>query len=201
MSIISVDTINQVIDQIQNNQDPKNAFQNIIAIGRKNLPSNIWESFEVMNLEMDIANVQIWLQDNLARFPKTTGIYLGLDTLNMDYGKGSNIEIGLSDACNASEFSDDWTYECDHYGSSHLIYGLNLVSDNFTNATKWSSEERSFSEYIIFLGYSGIVLREALLNITTENDFLSIWGFHDGDMFYLVNKRGLNRYIVANIDI
>jgi len=201
MSIISISIIDEVINQINDNRDPKNAFRNIIAIGKKSLLSKIWESFEVMNLEMDITDAQIWLQENLIHFPKTTGIYLGLDTLNMDSGKDSNIEIGLSYTCNPYDFSDDWTYDCDHYGSNHLINGLNLVSDSFSNRTKWSSEERSFSEYIIFLGYSGVVLREALLNITTETDFLSIWGFHDGDMFYLVNKRGINRSVVANIDM
>jgi len=201
MSIISEDIIDEVIDQINNNRDPKKAFHNIIAIGKKYLPSQIWESFEAMNLEMDTIDVQIWLQKSLVRFPKTTGIYFGLDTLNMDNGKGSNIEIGLSNTCDPREFSDHWIYDCDSYGDNHLINGLNLVSDNFTNTIKWSPEERSFSEYLIFLGYSGIVLREALINVTTEIDFLSIWGFHDGDMFYLVNKRGLNRSVVANMDI
>jgi hypothetical protein len=58
--------------------------------------------------------------------------------------------------------------------------------DTFVNEEKWTSYERSFAEYLIFSGYSGIVFREVLLMVEIKNDFLSIWGFHDGDSFFLV---------------
>jgi hypothetical protein len=192
--------INEVLSQINQEPDPNIAFQRIINIGKDKLPSSIWDTFRTMNIETDILSAKNWIQKNLKTLPGATGIYLGLDTLNMDNGLGSNAEIGLSSKCNPGEFTQDWAYDCDYYGESHLLKGLFLVSDAFINEEKWTSDERSFAEYLIFLGYSGVVFREALLNVETKNDFLSIWGFHDGDMFFLVNRLLGNRTVIAGSD-
>lgn len=150
-----------------------------------------------MNIQRDIEAASNWLNASIIELPNTQGIYLGLDTLNMEQGFGSNIEIGLSSSCNPNEITDDWAYDCENYGNSHLIKGLYEVSDSFNNEGKWTAGERSFAEYLVFLGYSGVILRSALLQLETKNDFLSVWGFHDGDMFFLVQQIGGLKSIVT----
>jgi hypothetical protein len=193
--------IDDIINAIQNIPDAKAALESIIHSANKKLPSKIWANFNSLTIQTDTAGAEKWIQSNINQYPGTKGIYLGLDTLNMDNGKGTNIEIGLSAECDPRIFSTDWSYECDYYGKGHLINGLFLMSDSFSQSEKWSYEERSTAKYVIFLGYSGIILREALQKIDIENDFLSVWGFHDGDMFFLINKRGNTRTCIANIDI
>jgi hypothetical protein len=182
-------------------ENPKKAFLKILDFSKQKLPSKIWDEFVNMNIERDVQETQKWLRQNLEEFPDFRGIYLGLDTLNMDNGSGSNLGIGLSNNCDPKEFSDEWAYECEYYGESHLIKSLSEVSNCFDNTEKWTDEERDFSEYIIFLGYSGIILREALKNLRITKDYISIWGFHDGDMFFLIHKIGYVESIITEIDL
>ena len=193
--------INEIRRELRIEENPKKAFHNIINFGRQKLQSNIWNEFENMNIERDIQDIQFWLKPNLYEFPDFSGIYFGLDTLNMEGGNGTNLEIGLSNSCDPKIFNDEWAFQCEKYGESHLIKGLFEVSDCFDNGEKWSNDERNFTEYIIFLSYSGVILREALNNIKIENDYISLWGFHDGDMFFLTQKiNGINS-IVTEIDL
>ena len=173
-------------------------FEQILGLGRSYLPSNIWEEYSKMNVGRDIREAHSWLEENLKQHTDSTGIYLGLDTLNMEEGAGFNLEIGLSNMCNPRELNDDWIFDCEHFGKQHLIKGVYEVSDSFLNEEKWTSTERSFAEYLIFLGYSGVVLRDALKTLSHPGNFLSVWGFHDGDMFFLVQKIEGAHIIVSN---
>ncbi len=196
--LLPIDVTMQIL---RTESDPKIAFKKILIQANKNLPSEIWKEYGNLSIERDIEEATNWLQKSLTEFPDSKGIYLGLDTLNMDEGNGTNIEIGLSNSCNPNTFSDDWAYNCHHYGDSHLIRGLSEVADTFTNSEKWTSEETSFAEYIVFLAYSGIILKSALYKLETNNDFLSIWGFHDGDMFFLMQKANGIKSIVTEVDL
>ena len=193
--------IDETMQILRTESDSRIAFQKIIDQANKSLPSEIWKEYEKLNIERDIEDATNWLQKSLNEFPESKGIYLGLDTLNMDEGDGTNLEIGLSSSCNPNDFSDDWAYECEDYGESHLIKGLFEVADTFSDSEKWTNDETSFSEYIVFLAYSGVVLKSALDKLETKNDFLSIWGFHDGDMFFLMQKVNGIKFIVTEIDM
>jgi len=196
--LLPIDEILQVMSAEPGGQP---AFRKILDLANKTMPSEIWKEFDHMDIERDMEAASQWMQTPWEKYPDTSGIYLGLDTLNMDDGKGTNVELGLSKSCNPKDFSDDWAYDCEDYGTSHLIKGLYEVSEAFSVEGKWISEEQHFAEYVIFLGYSGIVLRAALNNLETENDFLSIWGFHDGDLFFLVKKADGLRSIVTEVEL
>lgn len=183
-----------------NERQPEKTFNKILDYCNERLPSMIWQEYAQMNLARDIENATNWLQTWIDTFPGATGIYLGLDTLNMDEGDGTNIEIGLSETCNPGSINSEWIYDCENYGEGHLIRSLFEVKQSF-NDEKWTDEERSFAEYMIFLGFSGVVLREALSKIKTSNNFSSVWGFHDGDMFPLINKIGDTITVVTNVNL
>lgn len=182
--------VDEILTEIRIEKDPRKAMRHIVESGRNLLASEIWDAFEEMDMERDIRAAQHWLEDNLDQLPDFTGIYFGLDTLNMDEGDGSNLEIGLSHSCDPGVLSDEWVYECEYYGESHLIKGLFEVSDCFSNEEKWGDEVVNFAEYTIFLGYSGLILRETLNRLEIKNNFISVWGFHDGDTFFLMQKVG-----------
>ncbi|MHA4812569.1 hypothetical protein ACX0G9_31035 [Flavitalea flava] len=189
--------IKEILDEITHQRNAQEAFSNIIRAAPRKFPSKIWEEFRDMSFIDDISDATNWIQRTLDDFPNTKGIYLGLDTLNMNGGKGSNVEIGLNSKCDPSLLSMEWVFDCDQYGPNHLIKGLYSNSES----GKWTRDEESMAEYVVFLGYGGLILRESLLEVKIKNDFISNWGFHDGDMFLLVNKVGMNRKILANVDV
>ncbi len=118
--------------------------------------------------------------------PNATGIYLGLDTLNMGEGEGTNIEFGGTAACDVSKDEVDWVYGKLKYGESHLIGGLYELQRIYSEPD-WESSF-SFTDYILFLGYSGIILGQAFIRLATKRRLLPAWGFHDGDLFVLGRK-------------
>jgi hypothetical protein len=176
--------VDEIKDWIKSENNPENYWTKVIDQSKKLYGTDIWEHFRGMPLKQDISEFSSAIQEYVNQFPDSSGIYFGLDTLNMDNGNGSNVEIGLSNECDPRTFSDEWTFECDHYGN-YLIKGLFQVSESFQDPN-YSGDITSAAEYIIFLAYSGIILREGL-NRLDKNDFQSIWGFHDGDMFFLMN--------------
>jgi hypothetical protein len=185
--------IKETLSEIDNEPNPHKAFENILNFGRENLPSKIWDTFKNMNLDRDIDDATKWIKSTLNKYPDTKGIYFGLDTLNMNDGNGSNAAIGLNADCDPSSISDDYTYDCETYGESHLIRGLFEVENGF-NSELWPYDESAFTEYVIFLAYSGLVLRDALKKANIKNDFITVWGFHDGDSFFLLQK--INNQII-----
>lgn len=104
------------------------------------------------------------------------------DTLNMDGGAGTNIEIGCA-PCDTATDATDWIYGDLRYGGSLLIRGLCALHATYS-LPQWETLF-SFSDYLVFLGYSGLVLREALKHFSAPQPLWVAWGFHDGDMFVL----------------
>ena len=192
-----LEILDDLLTIIKTENDTKNAFLSVIKLGENKINSKIWKGFYLMDIENDINDAKDWLHNTIISYPKMNGIYLGLDTLNMDSGNGSNVEIGLTEKCNPAILNNDWIFECEFYGESHLIKGLSDVEKYFTNENKWTYKERSFAEFLIFIGYSGIVFKEALSSLNLKNDFLSVWGFHDGDVFYLMQKFKEEKSLIA----
>jgi|GEM_PF-5404207 len=165
--------------------NPALAFKNILKAAKKNCPELDWDQFSDKYLNDDIVAATQWIIKSLKGVPKAKGIYFGLDTLNMEDGDGSNVEIGMNTSCDPGQISVDWAFECDHYGDKHLIKGLYSFFANFTGP---EDDNMDLAEYVIFLSYSGLVIREALLRANIKTDFISCWGFHDGDLLLLMNS-------------
>jgi hypothetical protein len=190
-------SIPQILDIIREERNPQQCFANILALSRQIEPSEIWASYTEMNFSRDILAAKARLKEIVSQFPDFNGICIGLDTLNWEGEGGYNVQIAMGNTCDPASLDQEWCFDCFHYGEEHLIESLAEVGESFTNEEQWNYEERSAAEYIIFLGYSGIVFREALRELKCPNDFGTIWGFHDGDMFNLVRKIGDRRTVVA----
>lgn len=179
-----------VLKQIDHQPDPRLAFAAVLRETKKQYSQLDIDRFTDSYLNDDIAAAKKWLQARLDKYPATRGIYLGLDTLNMENGKGHNLECALCEDCNPQELNTGFAFECDHY-DRHLIKGLShFFPDD-------DEDIHMMISYMIFLSYSGVVLREALLAVETQNDFIACWGFHDGDLLLLMNKIGNERTLLA----
>lgn len=162
-------------------------------------PSPLWKSLPTPDLTTDVKRAGDWLRKQRQACPiqNITGIYLGLDTLNMGGFGGFNLEIALTPQCDPSSNASAWIYDCPWRGTHHLIKGLRLLAREYSKPA--FREAFSFADYALFLGYSGIVLAHALPALTEASPLLAAWGFHDGDMFLLArtNRAGVTR--LANL--
>lgn len=178
--------INKILEIVRTEQDPQLAWVKVISLCRDGKPSGLWDVLPTPDIERDVVAVSEWLSAQLSGLPEIKGIYLGLDTLNMDDGNGTNVEFGGSAACDSSQVEIEWVYGKLEYGDSHLIYGM-LELQRIYSQPEWRSAF-SFADYILFLGYSGIVLGQAFIRLPTNRSLLPAWGFHDGDLFALGRK-------------
>jgi hypothetical protein len=168
------------------------AWSDVVDICRRSVPGAPWNHLPQPNINRDIAAAEQWLESQLRRLDRITGVYLGLDALNMGDGDGKNVEIGGTANCDPQQDSIKWLYSGLTYGNVHLIHGLYELHAEYST-TAWRVNDKSipcgsffsFADYVLFLSYSGIVLGNAFQSLKISRPFLASWGFHDGDMFLL----------------
>ena len=179
------------------------AVERLLALGQSRFGTDLWERLRQVAVDWtaDVTAARRWLESEL-RDPDTTGIYLGLDTLNMEkqgeeYAPPQNVEIGLNNQVDPARLEMDWAWECDRYGSSHLIIGLRDLARAYAGE---AGDLFGGAEYILFLGYSGVVLKEALAAVELperQKPLLAVWGFHDGDLYYLGRRHREQFEVIA----
>ncbi|REJ95765.1 MAG: hypothetical protein DWQ35_05790 [Planctomycetota bacterium] len=196
--MIEFTTINEILDIVRSDDMPLNGWANLVALCARVQPSEMWDSLGVPDVERDVREASDWIEQQLMKNDpegNTRGIYLGLDTLNMDndpehfpcMAPPENVQIGGTTNCDPAMPRMDWSYDCQWHGDEHLILGLRPLNHVYMD-DRWPESLHDFADYAIFLGYSGVVLSEALRRLKTRATFLAVWGFHDGDMFYLARK-------------
>jgi|SRR6185369_8842279 len=178
--------IDEALEIVRRQSDPRSAWLEALSLCRTAEPSDLWDALPMPDVAGDIAAATEWLSAQLAAMPEASGIYLGLDTLNMDDGEGANVEIGGTTACDVSHDELDWVYGDLLRGESHLILGLHALHAVYSQP-QWE-EMYDVSDYILFLAYSGIVLGQAFVRLPFQRALLPVWGFHDGDLFILGRK-------------
>lgn len=181
--------IRETLAVVRDTTEPRRAWADVVALCRAAVPAAPWDDLASPNLERDISAATGWLKAQLAALPDARGLYLGLDTLNMRGGRGTNVEIGGSSGCDLLADGIDWVYAGDlDYGAKHLIGGLYELREVYSSDA-WAAAYR-VCDYIFFLGYSGVVLAESFARLDTPRTLLPAWGFHDGDLFALGRKQG-----------
>src|SRR3954465_8296112 len=100
--------INEVLELVRTQADPQNAWADTLALCRNTAPSGLWDALPVPGIERDIVSATEWLASQLRVLPPATGLYLGLDTLNMRAGRGMNVEIGGSSECAPLQDEIEW---------------------------------------------------------------------------------------------
>jgi hypothetical protein len=98
-------------------------------------------------------------------------------------GEGTNVEIAGTVNFDADDQSMEWIASMDWHGQSHLIRGLMTMEATYRRA-EWGALSEP-ADYVLFLAYSGLVLGNAACQIRWPPNSVIVWGFHDGDLFFL----------------
>jgi len=185
--------IDDVLSCVRTHENPADAWTEILSICRRSAPAAPWDRLPSVDLSRDIAAAHDWLDTQLQRLSSATGICLTLDTLNMRLGR--NVGIGLTSECDPTKDSDKWLRAKFTGGDVHLIRGLYELHQEYSRSDWGVRNEAiaqgnaySFADYILFLGYSGIILGHAFKRLHVSRTLLSIWGFFGGDRFLLCRK-------------
>ncbi|MHB0971529.1 MAG: hypothetical protein ACYC7A_20775 [Thermoanaerobaculia bacterium] len=111
----------------------------------------------------------------------------------MEEESAFNVEIGATSNCDPFILNTAWPWNLDWYGDLHLIRGLRSLKRIY-GARKWQ-RLYDVADYGLFLGYAGLVLAESLSRIHVTEPLLAVWGFCDGDLFFLARRTpaGLER--------
>ena len=180
-----MDHIDKLIEIVRKSRDPQKAWSEIFRLCQTSQPSPMWNKLPQPDIAGDIVRARTWLMTQISQSKvRPRGIYLGLDTLNMNEGRGKNVELGFSSKADPAVLDMDWIFNCEAYGADHLISSLVGMKKLYDA----DEETSSFADYMLFLGYSGLILLAAIESAPLENDFIAIWGFHDGDMAFLVRS-------------
>ena len=167
----------------------KSNFLNALPWFNKYQPSSLWSEISPLSIERDVLLTKSWIIDqfNAPKFPRTTitGVYFGLDTLNMRNGQGKNIEIGGSTLFNHQQPSNDWPFHNSWYGEETLVKGLFEIAELVKEE---DSDLVWFSDFYVWMTYTGLILIE-IFETTNPNTLLTgaparniIFGHHDGDL-------------------
>lgn len=179
----SIDGLTEIV---RTSPDAASGWTRLVDFCRDEHPGPLWSELPAIDPARDVSTAWKWLKDQMHRgaAPKPArGVYLGLDTLNMEGGDAYNVEIGATKNCDPSKLETDWAYNCEWYGDRHLIAGLRDLKRVY-EAPRYG-EASAFADYALFLGYSGLVLANAIERLAGTSPFLAAWGFHDGDLFFL----------------
>jgi hypothetical protein len=177
-----------VLDVVRTHSDPRTAWARIVDLCRASAPHAPWQALPTPDIERDIRMASRWIRGELGGETEPCGVYLGLDTLNMERGSGSNLEIALGAGTPEDASAGQWLFEGPKtYGSSHLIRGLYELHRVYRKRTwkPWFD----LCDYTLFLGYSGLVLAQVFDCVRDLGPLVVIWGFHDGDLFVLGRHR------------
>ena len=191
---MQIDWIDRVTSLVKTAPDARSGWPLLVDLCRKTQPDALWDALPEVHAKRDVAAASQWLRAQLrnkdAPHPPR-GVYLGLNTLNMDGDDGHNVEIGATENCDPSKLETDWAYQCEWYGDLHLIESLRDLKSTYDQPQFESVS--GFADYALFLGYSGLVLAEAMDALEVSTPLLAAWGFHDGDLFFL-GRRDTDRF-------
>ena len=175
--------IAQILDLLRTELAPELAWRRVLEICKLHHASALWETLPAVDIDGDAEAIRGWLATSLEGVAGPVGLCLGLDTLNMRDGAGTNLELGWKRACAAGSDDIGWVFERLEHGSSTLIVGLVALQAEYRQ-DRWN-ELSGMADHVLSLAYSGVVLAQALRHLERQDPLLAAWGFHDGDLFAL----------------
>lgn len=169
---------------------PEVGFFELLKICKEKFPAARWETFEDLKIKPDLDKLIDWIVGLLKTELPTRilkGIWFGLFQSNVEgiemwelYVGGT--EISPKQDCDwMSKISKGW-WPRQRYANSNVLIEISKKLANL------KVEERQYAEYLLVLGYSGLVVRQIIQKtnfvdlLSTGSNQLSIHiGFDEGD--------------------
>lgn len=171
---------------VQNSPNATEGWARLLELCERHWPSQLWGRLAGVKTDADVDAAALWLSAQISSSPDPShpcALYLGLDTLNMQDGDGTNVEVAGSSKFDPDDKSMAWLDRFEWRGRSHLIRGL-MTMEAVYRQNEWAALFGT-ADYVLFLVYSGLVLSEAASRIRWPANSILVWGFHDGDLFTL----------------
>ncbi len=178
--------IAQILDLLRADLAPELVWRRVLEACKLHLPSALWQTLPAVDIDGDAEAIRDWLARSLEGVSGPVGLCLGLDTLNMRDGAGTNLELGWKRNCVVGSDDTGWAFEHLERGSRTLIVGLVALQAEYRQ-DRWKAQF-GMADYALFLAYSGVVLAQALRHLARQDPLLAAWGFHDGDLFALCRR-------------
>lgn len=184
--------IDEILALVQTAPDATSGWDRLRTLCEQHWPSPLWGHLRGVDPVRDAEDAASWLRAQLdaasAAEVALRGLYLGLDTLNMDGPQGANVEIAGTSTAQAVRLDPtaeniEWVHRVEWDGDRHLIAGLRAMKEVYARS-EWQAQYGA-ADYVLFLGYSGVVLADAAASVQWPQSVVLVWGFHDGDLFRL----------------
>jgi hypothetical protein len=176
----------KTLDILRSHKDSEPAWAEIVALCRAAKKRMPWDSLPTPDIERDARAASQWLSAELQQQPNARCIALALDTLNME-DAAYNVQFVGTGAGEPDDGQVGLLFEEDAtYGGQYLIPGLVELHQVYSQEN-WE-EAFTLCDYVLFLGYAGIILTAALRQLPAGRNFLAALGFFDGDLFALGRK-------------
>ncbi len=190
----------EIFKIIKSTDDIESSWLELLALCNRIKPNDLWSSLDKVKPQKDLGIAQKkfrkFIEADKLVFEQV-GIYLGLDTLNMDGFSGFNVEVGFNKKANLKDKEIEWVWECDGDYYKFLIPSLKYMSKEYSK--RKYSDINFFAEYVLFLGYSGLIFTHMLMSAPLESNWVAAWGYHDGDIGILCQDIGGGFEKVASI--
>jgi len=191
-----VKTFATVEEVVLSSSNAREGLSRLIHYCQQVAPENEWSQLLALDIESDITHLQNWLQDVLLSEPppqNITGFWFGLIEAVLDNGDQTEIlYIAGSDEFVPDDDSADWACDPVYFPENRYVRS-SVIDDIYQLLHAQDGEIVSLGEYLFFLGYAGLLLRQILPKIDTSLLLGSeatrgvAVGFDDGD-FIIVGE-------------
>jgi hypothetical protein len=165
--------------------DESAAFGALREIWLKHLPRRKWGKIQLPALfHTDVLEASKWINDVVLPY-RPSNVYVALDTLNEQDGQGKNVATGMTRAVDPNAAVDNWDPSWEGPRERHLVWGLFELHQRYL---KWGLEYPAsvLADYVMFMGYSGLVYVAAIERSSLKLDCRFVWGFGEGGPYPLV---------------
>lgn len=165
--------------------DENAAFDALRAIGQNHLPQRKWGKIRFPPLfQTDVLEAVKWINDVVLQH-RPTNVYLALDALNEQDGQGKNVATGMTRAVDPDAELRGWDPSWEGPSEHHLMWGLFELHQQYL-AWDLRYPANVLADYILFMGYSGLVYAAAIERSQCNFDCRFVWGFGEDAPFPLV---------------
>ena len=193
MAIDLVKAFNTMQTTVFSADDPRQGMRRLVEYCTELAPGNAWDDLLVLDIEMDSLLLQGWVQKILLAEPPVDvrAFWFGLFQAELDGGEATYLlYIAGSSEYDSDDETADWACDPDYFPENRYI--RSSVLDGIYRFLQGRDEEtKLLGEYLLLIGYAGLVLRDILpavnphLLLGSAASRVVAVGYDDGDFITL----------------